>query len=460
MFIHRTFLADAKKIIRERIIPWEGLARAGVVSEDNANQIKILEKQSTENRYATVKQQLDLYSKGLLSVLSRVKDKDDVIKNVLTLINDLVINVPGFLKTLLGLKSVDKGLPYDPFVKHLQSKEPLIKSLALYNLVILLRSAGEADAETLITVFSTITSLLELPDTNYQFIAIQYLQELVTNRSYKNIYQKHNLLTNFRPINALIDKSAGHPNATGLQLSYNVLLATWILSFNAEINKSIVHNFPQLAGNLLVIAKDSIKLKIVRISIAIIKNFVSVTTSPQDQFKVIKILLFHDDAVNTIKTLQERKFASNGSDEELFNDLAYLSDTLHEVVSKKLSSFDEYLTALENPKLISWASPTHKSTEFWLENSGKFKDNNFKLVKRIFEILSTSTNNPVVATILLNDLQFLIKNLGHDLVHFINTEKGGSYKVLVMSFLENSHGNNELKYEALKTIQLLVGHNF
>ena len=62
--------------------------------------------------------------------------------------------------------------------------------------------------------------------------------------------------------------------------------------------------------------------------------------------------------------------------------------------------------------------------------------------------------------VLLNDLQYLIKNLGQDLIHFINTENGGLYKVLIMSFLENNQGNNELRYEALKTIQLLVGHNF
>ncbi|KAI3405401.2 VMA13 [Candida oxycetoniae] len=452
--IDSNFLSDSKKIIRERIIPWEGLARSGVVSEEDANHIKILEKQSAENRDATVKAQLDLYSKNLFNILNKVGEKDDVIKNVLTLINDLLLSVPEFLDSLCKLHS------YEPFLKHLQ-KDLLIRSLALYNLTILLRNGGEdtVDKKVVIQVFSSITSLIENADSNYQFIGVQLFQELITNKSYKLIFQQNDFISNFKPINNLIDKSASHHNATGLQLSYNVLLATWILSFNAEINKMIAHNFPQLAGNLLTIAKDSIKLKIVRISVAILKNFISVCVSPQEQFKVIKLFLFHD-ALNTVNTLKERKFASNGSDEELFNDLAFLSETLYEVVSTKLSSFDEYLTALENPKLISWASPTHKSNEFWLENSQKFKDSNFKLIKRIFEILNTSRNDSTICIILLNDLQFLIKNLGHDLVHFINTEKGGSYKVLVMSFLENNQGNNELKYEALKTIQLLVGHSF
>ncbi|RLP66997.1 hypothetical protein L150_05783 [Candida albicans Ca529L] len=462
LVIDSTFLFDSKKIIKERIIPWEGLARSGVVSEDDANHIKLLEKQSIENRNNTVKAQLDLYSKCLLNVLNRVDSKDDVLKNILALINDLLLDVPEFLDAVLKLSEVDKSLPYIPFINHLDNKDNLIKSLSLYNLEILLGKVKTInDDEILIKIFSVLSYLIgESADSNYQFIGVQLLQDLLIVKPFKLVYQNNNLLTNFKPINNLIEKSAKNPNSIGLQLSYNVLLVVWVLSYTAPINRSSIHNFPQLVGNLLSIAKDSIKLKIVRVAVAILKNFVDITISSQEQFKVIKVLLF-SDALNTVNTLKERKFASNGSDEELSNDLNYLYDNLQEIVTQKLTSFDEYLTELENPKLISWASPTHKSTEFWLENSGKFKDSNYKLVKRIFEILISNTNDSTtINVILLNDLQFLIKNLGKDLITFINTEKGGQYKLLIMTFLDNSQGDNELKYQALKTIQLLVGHNF
>lgn len=181
--------------------------------------------------------------------------------------------------------------------------------------------------------------------------------------------------------------------------------------------------------------------------------------SSNEQFKTIKLVLFHD-GLNSIKLLQERKFASNGSDEELSNDLNYLYDTLSEIVNNKLTSFDEYLTELENPNLISWSSPTHKSEQFWINNSGKFKDSSFKLTKKLFDTLSSSNQNDAIKVVLLNDLQCLIKNLGDDIINFINNEKNGQYKMLIMNYLEGSSDNNELKYEALKTIQLLVGHNF
>ncbi|CUM67979.1 uncharacterized protein PRCAT00005693001 [Priceomyces carsonii] len=472
LIVDNQHLSDAKKIIRERIIPWEGLSRADVISEDDANHIKILEKQSLDNKYSTILSQLQLYSNTLLNVLNKlnVNSKDDVLKNVLNLINDLLIDLPKqeFLDTLLDLSKVDDSLPYYPFLKHLDNNDTLIKTLSLYNLTILLTKKGKTDPhakidkEILIRIFDLLSSdsfIGNPQDINMQIVGIQLLQELLLVKNFKEIYQGHNLISNFKPINNLIARLSRQPNNSSLQLVYNVLLTAWILSFSASINRSLVHNYPELIGSLLIMAKDSIKSKIVRVSVAILKNFVTITTSNSEQFKIIKLVLFHD-GLSTVGTLKERKFASNGSDEELSNDLSDLSDSLNEIVKEKLTSLDEYLTELENPNLISWSSPTHKSQQFWEENAPKFKENSFKLVKKMLDILSSKPDKALSTIIILNDLQFLIQNLGQDLIDFINTENGGQYKLLIMGFLGDSNGNTELKYEALKTVQLLVGQHF
>lgn len=439
-----------------------------MISEDDTNHIKILEKQSPENKVKTVLSQLALYSNTLLNLLNKldVNGRDDVLKNILVLLNDLLLELPNqeFIDSLLAMSKVDPSLPYDPFLKHLGNNDSYIKALCLHSLTILLSKAdkqsSEIDNEVLIKLFDTLSSsdFIGSTESNYQAIGIQILQELVISKKFRQVYQKHNLVSNFKSINHLISNLARLPNSSSLQLSYNVLLTTWVLSFNADINRLLIHNYPDLIGSLLTISKDSIKLKIVRMAVSILKNFVSVSSSDSDKFRTIKIILF-DDGLSIMKTLQERKFASSGSDDELSNDLQYLVDTLSEVVSEKLSSLDEYLTQLDNPNLISWSSPVHKSTQFWLENSGKFKDNSFKLVKRIFQILDLDAQVPA-KVILLNNLQSLIKNLGQDLVKFINEANGGAYKLRIMTLLDKNDGDNELKYEALKTIQLLVGHNF
>ena len=193
---------------------------------------------------------MDLYSKTLLNVLNRV-DKDDVIKNVLALINDLLLDLPEFLDAILKLSNVDKSLPYAPFLNHLDNKDDLIKSLSLYNLEIILAKAKSVqDDEVLIKIFSVVSSIIGGSDSNYQFIGLQILQDLLIVKPFKAIYQNHNLIANFKPINNLITKLATNSNATGLQLSYNILLVAWILSFSGPMNKALLHNFPQLAGSL------------------------------------------------------------------------------------------------------------------------------------------------------------------------------------------------------------------
>lgn len=470
MIIENSFLNDSKKIIRERIIPWEGLSRSNVISEEDANNIKQLEKQSIDGVTANFDTSIQTYTNTLLSVLNKldVNSKDDVIKNVNALINDLLIESPQFVDSLLKLSQLDSSLPYQPFLNHLQSKDNIIKILTLYNLTILLIKANKIpqyqkliDKEILIKIFDILSNQFinnNSIDSNYQIISIQLLQELLIIKQFKSIFEKFNLIQNFAPINQLINQASKSPNSISLQLCYNILLVTWILSFSSSINKIIIHNYPDLIGNLLILSKDSIKLKIVRNSIAILKNFISIVINSQEQFKIIKILLFND-ALSTINILKDRKFASNGSDEELSQDLQYLADNLNDVVTNKLTSLDEYLTELENPNLISWSSPTHKSIEFWLENSGKFKDSNWKLVRRMLEILSNKQYSPRIKIILLNDLQFLIKNLGQDLLNFLKSENSGEYKLLIMNFLDNNNNDSELKYEALKTVQLLVGHS-
>lgn len=468
--IDSSHLSDSKKLIREKIIPWEGLARAGIISNDQADLIKVLETQNAESKRQTILGSQELYTKTILNLLNKldVNSRDDVLKSVLVLINDLLVDSEAslFTELLLLLTKIDSSLPYNPFLKHLDNNDTLIKTLSFYNVTILLSQAAkdgtEVDKEALIKLFDLVTSeafIGNALDVNLQSIGVQLLQELVVNKQYRVIFQGHNLVSNFASVNELIEKLAKQPNVTNLQLLYNALITTWILSFSSTINKQLVHNYPQLIGNLLIISKDGIKLKVVRVAVSTLKNFVSVTTSSAEKFSVVKLVLFQD-GLNIVKTIQTRKFASNGSDEELSNDLEYLSDTLNEVVTSKLTSLDEYLTELENPNLLSWSSPTHKLSEFWLENSHKFKDNNYALVKKILAILSSEdpSLSGVSKVILLNDLQFLIQNLGSDLITFINSEKHGQFKLLIMNFLENNGGNNELKYEALRTIQYLVGH--
>lgn len=383
-----------------------------------------------------------------------INSRDDVIKHLLVLINDLIINLPEFSTQLNGLHDTDSFLPFEPFLKHLDNNDVIIKNLSLYNVVLLINEFSkkdQLDKQIIVKIYQKILSLIDSNDTNLKFLNIQILNKLIVNKTFKTIFIEN---IEFDKINHLIETFNNELiNSNNLQLMYNTLLTIWILSFNGKFNKKIIVKYPQLIGNLLIISKNSIKLKIIRLSISILKNFISIFDYESDSFKFIKIILFND-GLNIISNLKSRKFSSNGSDEELTNDLNDVNDKLIDVVENKLTSFDEYLTELENPKLLNWNSPTHKSKEFWSENAANFKKDGFKLVLKMFDILSGDSSN-LGKIIILNDLQFLINSLGDDLVSFIKENK--KFKLQIMELLDNS-SDNELKYQSLKTIQLIVGH--
>jgi V-type H+-transporting ATPase subunit H len=65
-------------------------------------------------------------------------------------------------------------------------------------------------------------------------------------------------------------------------------------------------------------------------------------------------------------------------------DILFLSERLHASI-QDLSSFDEYCTEIRSGRL-NW-SPVHKSEKFWRENSQRFNEKNFELIKLVGQII-------------------------------------------------------------------------
>ena len=103
-------------------------------------------------------------------------------------------------------------------------------------------------------------------------------------------------------------------------------------------------------------------------------------------------------------------------------------------------------------KLI-W-SPCHKNLNFWIDNLSKFKENNFKILKKLLLLIESDT--------LSNDDKFQNQSIVcYDISMLIKTDNSMLDKILQLGFknkimaLMNSPNAN-VKFEALKTLQLLV----
>lgn len=446
-------MEDSRNAIGQRQLPWLILSKTGVLSNDEANTLEHLGKLVLKEDYEQISKEVNSYASICLSLLTKVT-RDDTIKYLLNLILELLSHCKEFQEALFELRTTvdDDELPYQPFLNYLHNNDEEIKLLAIYNLAILylIDSDNKSDKQDglLKLCDSLFSDLIMSTNLNLQHISIQVLSELLTVRNYREIFWVRN--NKYIPPLIHLLKNKRSP----LQVQYLTLLSLWLLSFNKTIVNSLPLQHNGLIKILITISKDSIKEKIVRLSVAILLNLVECKP-------VIKMLLLND-SLPVVKNLNNRKWA----DEELVADLAKLLDILNDNY-EKLTSFDEYLLELDSG-VMTW-SPPHKSKEFWNNYSGRFKQDNYKLFKQLISLMNkiiddsnsensnltadqVQNNNKVLAVI-CNDIYQIISNVPEALP-VLNSIDNSKAKIMGLMTAKDSN----LRYEALKTTQILVAH--
>ncbi|ODQ80613.1 hypothetical protein BABINDRAFT_7324 [Babjeviella inositovora NRRL Y-12698] len=437
------YLEDIKSNIRNRPIAWDGFARTKELTEDEAAKIKTLSQAATiQQKAAAIDQAPAVYATTLLSVLDKIK-RDDVLKSLLVLTNDLLLGVPIFSEELLKLSLDADTLPYEPFTKFLGSADESIKVLGVYNLVILLAQRAYTKhayvAQTVDVLSKTIAASTNLDSVA---TAVQLLRHLFTLPEYREVYWKSHA-TLFPPLLTFLQSGKGD-----LQVRYHTLLAVWLLTFSERISVEMPLHYQGVLKVLTGIAKNSIKEKITRLAIAILHNFVAPKSAAyaEAKTKVVKVLLLNN-VLPLMKTFSERRW----SDEELVADLAALTETLNNALVS-LTSMDEYLLELDSGKMTN--SPPHSSEEFWHENVFRFKENNFQLFKRLLALLRTDLSSIYNPQIILNDVTCVVSKIPE--ASKVVAQTGA--KAVIMELM--TIGSPEVRYEALKATQALVANTF
>lgn len=264
-----------------------------------------------------------------------------------------------------------------------------------------------------------------------QSINLHLLKELVYSKSIRLAY-----LNKFGS-EEIISIFISNISSLNLQMKYTLIFIIWSFSFNTKFSNLEIS---KLIPILFAVAKDGVKEKVIRLSISTLINLA------KNESILKKYLLCN--GVPILKSLSERKW----SDDELKMDLDTLRVKLEESVTS-LTTWDEYSDELRSGQ-FQW-SPTHKSDEFWLDNNDKFKENGWKNVKDMVKLLEkndTIDENQLYLNqaIVCFDLAKLINLLPEIII--ILTKIGAKTKIMT---LMNSPNPN-VKYEALKTTQLLV----
>lgn len=258
------------------------------------------------------------------------------------------------------------------------------------------------------------------------------------------------------------------------QIQYQVIFCFWLLSFDESIAADINNKFG-LIPILVDLARAAVKEKVIRVSIATLKNLLA--KAPERNSAV----MLGCKLLSLVELLSERKW----SDDEIEEDLSYLKSELGERL-KSMSTFDEYLSELSSGSL-SWDNPAHLLDDFWKANASKLLEassssgsteeasaDNSKAkqdgkdgdqedeadenkgpktgLSRLLSLLSSSTD-PTTLAVACHDLGKIIQFTDNGRKK-INSEKDGRGKIEIMKLM--NHEDGEVKFRALSTVGRLM----
>jgi len=249
-----------------------------------------------------------------------------------------------------------------------------------------------------------------------------------------------------------------------VQLLYQIGFCLWLLSYDEGIAEDMAET--NVVVNLLKVMKTVSKEKVIRVSLACLRNLVDKGTHNQT--------MIENDAFKQIAVLRNRKW----SDEEVREDLDFISDALAKSM-RVLSSLDMYRKEVNSGKL-EW-TPVHKSETFWRDNVTKICPVGGGVVdspdlQALIELLNVKINKCTGDESLDTEEATTVAVICHDLGEFsrfhphgkrilqndvaTNASKGCT-KDLLMSIMSNPPGGDEeIGKQALTCIHKMMVTNW
>ncbi|SCV02497.1 LAME_0H01860g1_1 [Lachancea meyersii CBS 8951] len=455
LLLDSTHFSDIRSTVRSRSIAWDALARTAEISELDATVAKKLESALIKHTDVAITPAESI--PAAIHIIETMQNGE---------VKKFVHNL--LAEYLSSDQYADAGFDYftqnpqavvDLFNASLSGDDQTIL-LSSFNVVSLLIQPGLHNPKLAASLLENQRFVAVLQNTDHMdtsYVCIRLLQELASVQEYRAITWSAQsafmptllgIISNALEANSATRVAPTNSNNLGIQTQYYSLLTLWLLTFDHRIASEFVSKYLSDFLNLLKLVKITIKEKLSRLCIAVVLNCVA--PHVKGHKAVIRQLLLLGNALPILQSLSERKY----SDDELRQDLVTLKELL-EKTYQDLTSFDEY-EAEVNSKLLVW-SPPHVDNGFWSDNIEKFKDDNWKLFKKLVAILTCPNNEPSTKTALqvaLSDITHVVELLPES-VDVLAKLNG---KVLIMELL--NHPDSKVKYEALKATQAFVAHTF
>lgn len=420
--IRNPLIEDIRSNVHARPIPWKGLNRAHLVTEEEVTSFEGLGKLSLADRRAQVTADAAQYANTVSQVL--LKDsRDDLVKYLLLFIADYAGMIPAFAEALAKHDGVLQALS-----KLLARGDEQVKQLAASALAAVVGYSSQpklfSDALFLYVVTDLVNSK---DDLDKQDLGAQILAKVLQSGSARAEFKNYE--------SQAVPELKGLALNAPLQLQYSSLLVIWILSFDKTTCKRFINEF-NIVDTLIAAAKKGVKEKIVRLCVATLANLIKL--QPKSAIPVI----IAEGQMQDGRVLPERKW----NDEELVADLDFVNSTLV-AAFESMTTFQEYLSELET-KRLRW-SPVHRNRAFWIENIDEFKKENWKYLKEVVNLAVNSTD-PVTLAVACHDITEIVHQAPESVQ--VIAQAGGKVRILQLI----GDGNTEVRYEALRASQMML----
>ncbi|KAG9226035.1 hypothetical protein CCMSSC00406_0008697 [Pleurotus cornucopiae] len=423
--VSNTYLEETSSKFRSKPVPWEGYQRAGLVTSEDLTLIKRIGNNKARNESILLSdgQTYALLYLRLLKKLQRIDTMQCLLVLIAEALTDHEERIPLFFRT----SESDPELPYVPLLRCLDTQDEFIQLKTTQILTVLLSTDPSPISQHLQPFLRTLSALIQSQSSNRRDVAVQSLEALLAKRSTRNaVWAQPGI------ISGLIEILKQRP---GPQMSYQVVLCLWLLSFEQEIAENIQKKY-DVIPLLTDVAQGAVKEKVTRVVVATFRNLVTKAPSPNlPAMLVAELLPF-------VKNLCTRKW----TDEDIIEDIQFLKDELT-ANFQSLTTYDEYTSELSSGHL-SW-TPVHESDDFWKENATKLNDKDREQLKILVKLLIDSSD-PLVLAVAAHDIGQYVKHYERG-KKFV-TDLGGKTRVMDLM----THEDPDVRYRALISVQQLV----
>jgi len=336
----------------------------------------------------------------------------------LALIEEIIEEDPPSTQYFLQLPD-----PWSPLLTIMDTKnDTFCASKAVNHISLLLYRSKQMPQNVLEEVLQWINERLRKPSTAE--IGLAGLQHLLRQEDVRVKFHEDDGLNRLGSLIKNVSQET--------QLLYHTLLCLWLMSYSNHIasefhTTNVIH---YIVGVLKAVPKE----KIIRLGVAVLAN---IANKGENNHVMIEAKVYR-----FLETSNQRKWA----DEDLLNDLEFLTDTISEVISE-MSSWDAYKTEVSSG--ILERTPVHYSERFWKENLNMFEKDKFELLGMLIHILRESQNTQNLE-IALHDIGQFIRY--HPSGRQIINQMDGKY--IIMGLMD--HQDAAVQKEALLCTQKLL----